>query len=124
MAMPTNDRAVSIHPYFTVSDGKMDEFKVLCEQLVTKAAAEPKCLYYGFSFNGELAYCREGYEGAEGLLEHLANVNSLLQALLKISKITRLEVHGVEEELAKLREPLSAYNPTYFTLQYGVGVRK
>jgi hypothetical protein len=117
--MPIHDRAVSIHPYFKVSDGKMDEFKALCEQCVSRAAAEPKCLYYGFSFNGDLAYCREAYEGAEGLLAHLINVDSVLQELLKISKITRLEVHGVEEELAKLHEPLSPHNPTYFTLQYG-----
>jgi hypothetical protein len=118
--MPTNDRTVSIHPYFTISDGKMNEFKALCEQLVAKAAAEPKCLYYGFSFNGDQAYCREGYDGAEGLLAHLTNVDSLLRELLKISIVTRLEVHGVEEELARLHEPLSGYNPTYFTLQYGV----
>ena len=111
---------MSIHPYFRVMDGKMDKFKDLCEQLVSLAANEPKCFYYGFSFHADEAYCREAYEGAEGLLAHLENVASPLQELLKISEIFRLEVHGADEELAKLSGPLSAYSPTYFTLEYGV----
>jgi hypothetical protein len=118
--MATLDRNVSIHPYFKVSDGKLDKFREFCEQFVSATAKEPKCLYYGFSFNGDEVHCREGYEGAEGLLSHLANVGSLLEGVLKIAEITRLEVHGVEEELAKLREPLTGLNPTYFTLEYGI----
>src|SRR6202022_2794413 len=101
------DRAVSIHPYFKVPDGKLDAFKEFCEQFVAATVKEPRCLYYGFSFHGNEAHCREGYEDAEGLLSHLANVGSLLEGVLKISEITRLEVHGMEEELAKLRGPLA-----------------
>jgi len=98
----------------------MDAFRELCELFVSATTKEPQCLYYGFSFNGDEVHCREGYEGAEGLLKHLANVGSLLEAALKIAKITRLEIHGVEEELAKLREPLTKLNPTYFILEYGI----
>jgi quinol monooxygenase YgiN len=118
--VPTKDRVVSIHPYFRVSDGKMDEFKGFCEQFISITAQEPKCLYYGFSFNGDNVHCREAYEDAEGLLAHLANVGALLNEVFKISQITRLEVHGVAEELAKLTEPLSTLAPTYFTLEYGI----
>jgi quinol monooxygenase YgiN len=120
MTMPMKDRAVSIHPYFRVSDGKMDEFKDLCEQFMSVTAEEPKCLYYGFSFNGDNVHCREAYEDAEGLLVHLENVGALLKQALKIAEVTRLEVHGIAEELAKLTEPLSALAPTYFTLEYGI----
>ena len=98
----------------------MDEFKEFCERFVSIATTESKCLYYGFSFNGNQVHCREGYDDAEGLLAHLANVGPLLQEVLKIAEITRLEVHGVEEELAKLLTPLSGFNPTYFALQYGI----
>jgi hypothetical protein len=118
--MRTQDRAVSVHPYFKVLDGKMDEFKQVCERCVSMTSTEPKCLYYGFSFNGDQVHCREGYDDAEGLLVHLTNVGPLLQEALKIAELTRLEVHGLEEELAKLRTPLSGFNPTYFTLQYGI----
>ena len=117
--MSNQDRVVSIHPYFTVLDGKMDEFKQFCGQFVSLTSAEPACLYYGFSFNGNQVFCREAYDGADGLLAHLANISSLLQNVLKIAHIARLEVHGAKEELAKLQAPLSALNPDYFTLEYG-----
>jgi quinol monooxygenase YgiN len=118
--MATEDRNVSIHPYFKAHSGKLDEFKGFCEQFIAATAKEPKCLYYGFSFHGDEVHCREAYEGADGLLTHLANVKSLLEATLQISDLTRLEIHGVEEELAKLEEPLKNLNPTYFTLEYGI----
>ena len=118
--MATQDRNVSIHPYFKVADENLGAFRKLCEQFVSATVNEPKCLYYGFSFNGHEVHCREGYEGADGVLSHLASVGPLLERVLKISEITRLEIHGVEEELAKLRGPLANFNPTYFTLEYGI----
>jgi hypothetical protein len=98
----------------------MDQFKDLCEQFMSITAQEPKCLYYGFSFTGNDVHCREAYEEAEGLLTHLTNVGALLNEAFKIAQVTRLEVHGVAEELAKLKEPLSTLAPTYFTLEYGI----
>jgi hypothetical protein len=80
---------------------------------------EPKCLYYGFCFDGEQAHCREGYEDAQGVLAHLENVGALLEKALKISDLTRLEIHGPRDELAKLKKPLADLKPQYFTLEYG-----
>jgi hypothetical protein len=97
----------------------MDDFQALCDQFVEKTNTESKCLYYGFSFNGDIAHCREGYEDAGGLLAHLENVGALLQEALTISDIERLEVHGPELELAKLKGPLSDLNPQFFELKYG-----
>jgi len=31
-----------------------------------------------------------------------------------------LEIHGPEQELSKLKQPLSAFSPNYFTLLYGI----
>jgi quinol monooxygenase YgiN len=118
--MATQDRHVSIHPYFKISEGKLDAFRELCEQFVSLTSKEPKCLYYGFSFHGNEVYCREGYDGADALLSHLASVGSLLQGVLKIAEVSRIEIHAVEEELAKLRGPLTDLNPTYFTLEYSI----
>jgi len=80
---------------------------------------EPKCLYYGFSFEGDQAHCREGYADAEGVLAHLEHVGALLEEALKISDLTCLEIHGPAEELRKLREPLAHLKPRFFTLEYG-----
>jgi len=117
--MATQDKCCSIVPYFKIQNGKVDDFKALCEQFVAKSKDEPKCLYYGFSFDGDQAHCREGYADADGALAHLDNVGTLLQEALKIAELTRLELHGPDEELAKLREPLAGLNPQFFTLEYG-----
>ena len=80
---------------------------------------EPRCLYYGFSFHDGTAHCREGYSNAEGALAHLENIGPLLAEALKIARLECLEVHGPDEELAKLRAPFANLNPQFFTLEYG-----
>lgn len=117
--MATQDKCCTIVPYFKVYGGKIGAFKELCEKFVEKTNEEPKCLYYGFSFAGDQVHCREGYEDAQGVLAHLENVGALLEKALKISELTRLEIHGPGEELAKLREPLANLNPKFFELEYG-----
>jgi quinol monooxygenase YgiN len=117
--MATPDTCCTIVPYFKVSKENLAGFHQLCEQFVTKTMQEPNCLYYGFSFNGDQVHCREGYRDAESLLAHLENVAPLLDKALKIAGITRLEVHGPEQELAKLREPLAKLKPEFFRLEYG-----
>ena len=90
--MATEDTCCTIAPYFKVSAEKLEAFKSLCERFVEKTNEESKCLYYGFSFDGDEAHCREGYEGAEGILEHLDNVSQLLEESLKIAEFIRLEI--------------------------------
>ena len=117
--MATQDTCVSIVPYFKVAEGKLHAFKALCDRFVEKTQNEPKALYYGFCFDGDQALCREGYADAEGVLAHLDNVGDLLQEALAIAELTRLEIHGSEGQLAKLREPLADYQPQFFTLECG-----
>ncbi len=117
--MATQDTCCTLMPYFKVHAGQLDTFKGICEEFVKLTDNESECLYYGFSFDGDQAHCREGYKDAEGLLTHLDNVGALLGEALKIADLTRLEVHGPEEELVKLREPLAELNPQYFALEYG-----
>ena len=117
--MATDDKCCNIVPYFKVPEENQASFRALCEKFVEKTRSESKCLFYGFTFSGDIVHCREAYADAQGLLTHLENVGDLLQEALKISEVARLEVHGPESELAKLREPLAALNPQYFTLECG-----
>ena len=117
--MATHDTCCTIVPYFKAHSGKLGAFKSLCERFVSKTSSEPKCLYYGFSFDGDQIHCREGYLDAEGCLSHLENVGALLQEALTLADLTRLEVHGPEAELAKLRGPLEQFSPQFFILEYG-----
>jgi quinol monooxygenase YgiN len=117
--MATSDTACSIYPYFQVTEANLPKFRELCDRFVTKTRTEPNCLYYGFSFNGVEVHCREAYTDADALLFHLENVGDLLQEALTIATLTRLEIHGCESELAKLKEPLKQLDIQYFVLQYG-----
>jgi quinol monooxygenase YgiN len=117
--MATTDTCCSIVPYFKVPTENLVAFKAICEQFMAKTANEPKCLYYGFSFNGNEAHCREAYQDAEGVLAHLDNIGDIFTEALKIAELSRLEIHGPEQELAKLRAPLASLNPQFFVLEYG-----
>src|SRR5215472_1406349 len=117
--MATQDTAVTIVPYLKVQPGKMQEFKGLCERFVEKSKTEAGCLYYGFCFNGDVAFCREGYKNGDAALAHLENVGTLLGEMQKITDIVRLEIHGPEAELAKMRGALTDLKPEYFTLECG-----
>src|SRR5215213_5580654 len=107
---------VSLHPYFKVHPGKMEEFRKGFPAFVERTKQEPKNLFYEFSVNGDEVFCREGYVDAEGLLRHLDNVGALLAEAMKIADLTRVEVHGPAAELEKLREPLAHLKPEWFVV--------
>lgn len=117
--MATNDTCCTIVPYFKIHEGQQQAFRTLCERFVEKTSTEANCLYYGFSFDGDVAHCREGYRDADAALAHLENVGALLEEVLKVSDLTRMEIHGPREELDKLRGPMGESQPQFFTLEYG-----
>jgi len=112
--------AVSIHPYFKVHPGKFGDARALLPRFVAKTTTEPKCLYYEFTSNGDVVFCREAYEGAEGVLAHLANVGEILAEMMKVSDVIRLEIHGPAAELEKLKGPLAEHKPEWFVYEAGV----
>jgi hypothetical protein len=114
------DTCCTLVPYFEVQDGKLDAFKALGKQFVANTRTESGCVHYAFSFSGNVAHCREGYESAAAVLAHLENVGALLGEALKIAKIVRLEVHGPSSEVEKLREPLASLGPQFFVLEEGI----
>ncbi len=117
--MALEDSICTLVPYFTVNEGKLDEFKALGEQMVEVTKNESAVSFYGFSFNGQQAHCREGYADAAGILAHLENVDSLLKQALAIASLDKLEIHGPASEVEKLREPLAGLNPAFFTMETG-----
>jgi quinol monooxygenase YgiN len=114
-ALPNN--FVSLHPYFKVHPGKLEAFKAALPAFMEITGTEKKNLFYGFSINGDEVFCREGYVDAEGTLAHLDNVGALLAEALKISDLTRLEIHGPAAELEKLKGPLAHWKPAWFSAE-------
>jgi len=119
-AMSKLSHAVSLHPYFEIREGNLDAFTALMPKFVEATSKEPACVYYDFSRNGNTAFCREAYVGAEGVLAHLENVGELLGKFLELAELARLEVHGPAGEIEKLREPLAALNPDFFIRETGL----
>ena len=98
----------------------MAAVKVLLREFVARTQTEEKAVYYDFSVNGDEIFCREAYLGAEGVLAHLTNVRVLLEKMLTLCALTRLEVHGPAAELDKLRGALGGLNPTWFSFECGI----
>jgi hypothetical protein len=114
------DTCCTLVPYFEVPAENLQAFKALGPQFVAKTRNEPGCMHYAFSFSGNTAHCREGYESADALLAHLQNVGELLGEALKIAKIVRLEVHAPASQVEKLKGPMASLNPLFFTLEEGI----
>ncbi|QTN32379.1 hypothetical protein HZ994_08570 [Akkermansiaceae bacterium] len=116
----TLSHAVSLHPYFKIREGNLAAFTALMPAFVAKTATEPACLYYDFSRHGDMAFCREAYVGAEGVLAHLGNVGELLAKFLELADLARLEVHGPAAEIEKLRGPLADLKPEFYIRETGL----
>merc|ERR1719230_2046390 len=60
-AVAGSDKHVTIVPYFTVPDGKMDEFKTgFLDFYNGVRTGTKKCIYYGFGVSDNTVFCREG----------------------------------------------------------------
>jgi len=110
-------RTVSIHPYFKVHAGKLEEARALLPKFVERTSSEAGVIYYEFTVREDVVFCREAYVDAAAALAHLQNVDAILKAMLAISDLQRLEFHGPAAELDQLREPLKALEIQWFTLE-------
>lgn len=116
------DSAVTIHPYFNISDENMEAAKGFLAQfceLVSKN--EPNCLYYNFTFNGNTLCCREAYADAAAIMAHFENCGAALGEFVKIAELTRIEVQGPADQLEQLKEAFAAMNPDYYVFECGIG---
>lgn len=118
--MPSPAHPVSIHPYFRVRAGQMDTVKPLLREFITRVATETGTLSYDFTIGGDVVFCRESYVDANALLAHVANVGALVDRMLTLSTLDRVEIHGPAAELEKLKGPLAGLNPTYFACECGL----
>jgi len=93
--MAPDDKCVTIHPYFAVKEGEIDNVRSYVEKFVELTKSEPGCLYYGFTFCGNKLRCREGYTNAAAVLAHLDNVCSVLTEILDSGKaeLAELQIH-------------------------------
>lgn len=112
--------SVSLHPYFKAHPGQRDACHALLPAFVELTQPDKNCLYYEFTAREEELFCREAYTDAAAALAHLETVGPLLGEMLKIADLTRLEIHGPDEELAQLKPVLENLNPLWFGCVCGI----
>jgi quinol monooxygenase YgiN len=120
--MSTFDNAISIHPYFEIKDENMAAAKGFLAQfceLVSKN--ETGCLFYNFTFKGNVLCCREAYKNADAVAAHLENCGPALGEFLEIAQLSRIEIHGPAAEIEKIKEAFTAFNPDYYVSECGIG---
>ena len=123
--MASSDMHVTIVPYFTVPEGKMDAFKAgfadFYKHTKEGTAASGECLYYGFAQEGNKIFCREGYKSAAGVLAHLGEVKAELDIAVGLvgEGGLSLSVMGPAAELEKLKEPMGPLGTKFFALDEG-----
>ena len=107
------DTHVTVLPEFTVPQGRMTEFKAVLDKFYRAARkGTQECLYYGFAMAGDKVWCREGYTGGRGVLEHISDVMNPLNKALRIvgGAGLKLSLMGPASELNKLRPVFSLHN--------------
>jgi len=104
-SMSLDTTMVSIHPHFTIKDGKMDQCIALLEEILALTKAkEPDCLFFNITACGsDKAYVREAYKDGDAALFHLKNMGHMIPKLFEVADID-VQVHGPAEEI----EPLKA----------------
>lgn len=112
--------SVSLHPYFKAHADQVEACHALLPAFVEKTQPDKDCLYYEFTTRGDEIFCREAYTTAAAALAHLDTVGPLLEEMLKIADLTRLEIHGPEAELELMKPALSGLNPSWFAAVAGI----
>jgi len=113
------DNVITLAPYFKVKD--LEAFKRIWQQDYQNFAHKDDCVHYAFCFTDDnRAHCREAYPSAEMVLQHLADVDVPLKAVLDgPAELERLEVHGPKAEVDKLRDALSPLGCLFYVTEWG-----
>lgn len=112
--------SVSLHPYFKAHAGKREACLALLPTFVAATQPDADCLYYEFTTHEDEIFCREAYTTGAAALAHLTSVGPLLEQMLGMADLTRLEIHGPAAELELMKPTLSGLNPAWFETACGV----
>jgi len=105
--MSLDTSMVSIHPHFTIKDGKMDQCIALLEEiLVVSKSNQPDCLFFNITICGSDKACvREAYKDGAAALFYLKNMGHMIPKLFEVSYIT-VQVQGPVKEIEPLKDIL------------------
>jgi quinol monooxygenase YgiN len=95
--MNTNSTELMGIARFRIKEGKLDEYKRLCEEaMVLVKANEPGTLQYDVFFNKDESECMviERYVDSESAMKHVENLGHVFDDVLSIVEVIHGEVLG------------------------------
>ena len=113
------DAYVTISPHFRVPEGRLEDFKMLCQRFVDTVANDDGCVRYSWGFVGNEARCREDFVNADAALAHFGSVVGLTEEAYQLAELVSLEVLAPDDELAKLRPILTEAKHNLFAVEVG-----
>ena len=110
--------SVTVVTHFQVHDGKLEDFKAGCNELVKLTSNENKCVFMDVAFDGHRCISHERYTDASGVMDHLQNVRTVMEKNMKLADLKGVELYSTADELDKLRAPLGVFNPDFYVVDF------
>jgi len=95
-------------PYFKVKPDEFDEWKTRAEALYKAAEKSKDLLAYNMGFIEGGVRVRLTYRNANGLLQYLHNADIPMQKALQKSTLDKVEVHGTQLQIVRIKKRMSA----------------
>jgi hypothetical protein len=99
---------------FKTEAGRAEAFQALCDEAAGLVREQPKCLFQRVTRKGSDFKVHVGLEDSYGVLSHISSFCDVLRQARLLGRYEGVEIHGPAGELAYLRDPLQAFEPTFF----------
>lgn len=116
---PTTRDAINtqctMQPHYTIED--WDTAKPIMQSIIDQSSKDPACTYFGFHKSGNKLHSQEAFTDGDAMKAHMNAVRPLMEQLKAgPAKLERLEMHGPEPELSKVKDAAAALQiePEYF----------
>jgi quinol monooxygenase YgiN len=100
-------------PQYTIKD--WDAARPIMQQIIDRSNQEPGCTYFGWEKSGNKLNSRENFTDGNAMRAHIENVKPLLEQLKSgPALLDKLELHGPDKEMEKIKDVAASLNPEYF----------
>ncbi|GAB5365605.1 hypothetical protein AAMO2058_001072500, partial [Amorphochlora amoebiformis] len=116
MSKASRNPGFFIVPFFQPKEGKAisDIEKGFSEFYRQVEDGTEATLYYGFGSDSKNVVCKECYMNAEGILEHLKEVDSQLKSTLGVANLKSISFMGPEKDMKGVMDATKGLGPMYY----------
>ena len=108
-----SENMCTMMPQFIIKDWK--SAKPLMQEIIEAANDEPGCTYFGWEKSNNRLIARETFFDGDSMKAHVEKVRPLLDKLVAgPAELEKLEIHGPEIEVEKIKPVTESFTPQYF----------